>query len=144
MCAPRWRPAAAPTRPGGPAPVAADPATAGPATARERQTSVCRNVWGTVIRTAGQLQSRRDCSGLYGRSRLAAAAAPGWVCGWGQTPGDLPRVLCSGSAAELSGIGDHLPLPSLLGSAGSAAAATGAVGPATLGPPFAVAGTVLG
>jgi hypothetical protein len=43
---------------------------------------------------------------------------------------------------SLSGIGDHLLVPSLLGS-GSAVAAAGAVGPATLGLPLAVAGTVL-
>src|SRR5215218_3153425 len=78
----------------------------------------------------------------FGRSRLAAAATAGRGRGRGQPSGDLPRVLCSGCAAALSDIGDYLPLPSLLGST-RAAAAAGAVGPATLAPPLAVAGAAL-
>src|SRR5215218_7612559 len=94
-------------------------------------------------------------SGLPVNSRVGATAADpaaghGWRplpqpagCADGSDAGGLAACPCVGIAAGLAGIGDHLPLPSLLGSAG-AAAATGAVGPATLGPPLAVVGTVVG
>src|SRR4029453_8783259 len=89
--------------------------------------SAARSAVTPVVRTAGQIRSARLHRTLRQATPFGCRWRPG--CATGRLSGGYRVPECR-AGAGLAGIANHLPLLSLLGSAGAVAAA-GAVGPAT-------------